>query len=53
MDTNSLYLALAEKQLEDCIKLEMRREWQSLPLNDRVDDLTADALANFFPEHVV
>ena len=27
----------------------MRMEWQSLRSNDRVDDLTADALAKFFP----
>ena len=38
MDTDSLYLALAEKELEDCKKPEMRAEW-----------LTADAVANFFP----
>ena len=30
MDTDSLYLALAEKELEDCIKAEMRAEWQRL-----------------------
>ena len=28
MDTDSLYLALAEKELEDCIRPEMRTEWQ-------------------------
>ena len=27
MDTDSLYLALAEKELEDCIRPEMRTEW--------------------------
>ena len=27
MDTDSLYLALAEKELEDCIRPEMRAEW--------------------------
>ena len=26
MDTNSLYLALAEKELEDCIRPEMKAE---------------------------
>ena len=30
MDTESLYLALAEKELEDCIRPEMRTEWQGL-----------------------
>ena len=34
MDTNSLYLALAEKELEDCIRLEMNTEWQRLRSND-------------------
>ena len=30
MDTDSLYLPLAEKELEDCIRPEMRAEWQKL-----------------------
>ena len=49
MDTDSLYLALAEKELEDCIRPEMRAEWQRLRSNDSVDSFTADAVANFFP----
>ena len=49
MDTDSLYLALAEKKLEDCTKPEMRAEWQRLRSNDCVDNFTADAVANFFP----
>ena len=53
MDTYSLYLGLAEKELEDCIKPEMRAEWQGLPSNDCVDSFIADAVANFSPEHVV
>ena len=48
MDTDSLYLALAEKELEDCIRPEMRAEWQRLRSNDCVDNFTADAVANFF-----
>ena len=52
-DTDSLYLALAEKELEDCIRPEMRAEWQRLRSNDCVDTFTADAVANFSPEHVV
>ena len=48
MDTDSLCLALAEKELEDCIRPEMRAEWQSLRSNDCVDSITADAVANFF-----
>ena len=49
MDTDSLYLALAEKELEDCITLEMRAEWQRLRSNDCVDSFTADAPTHFFP----
>ena len=49
MDTDSLYLALAEKKLEDCIRPEMRAERQKLRSNDRVDSFTADVVANFFP----
>ena len=49
MDTDLLYLALAKKELEDCIRPEMRAEWQTLRSNDRVDSFTADAVANFFP----
>ena len=47
MDTDSLYLALAEKELEDCIKLEMKAEWQRLQSNDCDDSFTADAVAYF------
>ena len=49
MDADSLYLALAEKELEECVKPEMRAEWQRLRSNDCVDSFTAGAVANFFP----
>ena len=49
MDTDSLYLAFAEKEPEDCIKPEMRAEWQKLRSNECVDSFTADAVATFFP----
>ena len=49
MDTDSLYLALAEKELEDFVRLEMRAECQRLQSNDCVDNFTADAVVNFFP----
>ena len=49
MDTDSLYLALAERELEDCIRPERRTEWQKLRSNDYVDNFTADAVAKFFP----
>ena len=47
--TDSLYLTLAEKDLEDCKRPEMRAEWQKLRSNDCVDTFTADAVATFFP----
>ena len=49
MDTDSLYLALAEKELEDCIRPEMRAEWQMLLANNCVESFTADNVANFLP----
>ena len=49
MDTDSPYLALTGKELEDCIRPEIRAEWQRLRSNDCVDNLTADAVADFFP----
>ena len=48
-DTDSLYLALAEKELEDCLRPEMRAVWQRLRSNDCVDNFIADAEANLFP----
>ena len=53
MDTDSLYLAVALKELEDCLRPEMKAEWQRLRSIDCADNFTADAEANFFPEHVV
>ena len=49
MDTDSLYLALPENDLEDCKRPEIRAEWQRLRSDDFVDSFTADAVANFFP----
>ena len=49
MDTDSLYLALAEREMENCIRPEMRAEWQRLRSNDCVDTFTADPVAYFFP----
>ena len=53
VDTHSLYLALAEKELEDCIRPEMRAEWQRLRSNDCVEIFTVDAVAKSSPENVV
>ena len=48
MDTDSLSFALTEKELEDCIRPEMKAEWQRLRSNDCGDSFTADAVAIFF-----
>ena len=49
IDTDSLYLDLAEKELGDRIKPGIRAERQRLQSNDCVDSFTADAVAKFFP----
>ena len=49
MDTYWLYLAPPEKELEDCMRPEIKAEWQRLGSNDCVDSFTADTVANFFP----
>ena len=49
IDRDSLCLALADKELEDCIRPEMNAEPQRLRSNDCNDYFTADAVANFFP----
>ena len=49
MDTDSLYLASAEIELEDSIRPETKAKWQRLQSNDCVACFTADAVANFFP----
>ena len=49
MDTDSLYLALAEKEQEDCIRPEMKAEWEKLRSDDCVDSFPSDAVEYFFP----
>ena len=48
MVTNSPYSALAEKELEDCIRPEMKAQWKRLLSTDCTDKFTADVFANFF-----
>ena len=48
MNTDSLCLVLAERELEDCIRPEMKAEWKGLRLKDCSGSFTADAVANFF-----
>ena len=49
MDTDSLYLALSEKELYDCIREESKTEWGLLKIEDCKDDFTANATNNLFP----
>ena len=49
MDTDSLYLALSEKELYDCIREKSKAEWNQLRTEDCKDDLAANAATNFFP----
>ena len=49
MDTDSLYLALSEKELYDCIREESKAEWNLLRTEDCKDVFTANATTNFFP----
>ena len=49
VDTDSLYLALSEKELYDCIRGESKVEWELMRTEDCEDDFTANATTNFFP----
>ena len=49
VDTDSLYLALSEKVLYDCIQEESKAQWGLLRTKDCKDDFTANATTNFFP----
>ena len=49
MNTDSLYLALSEENLEDVILPEKRAEWDQLRSKDCSDKFTANATDNFFP----
>ena len=48
MDTDSLYLALSEKELYGCIRDEPKVEWELLRTRNCKDDFTAKATTNFF-----
>ena len=49
MDTDSLYLALAHKNLYDCIRLAKKEGWETLREMNCDDSFRADASNNFFP----
>ena len=49
MDTDSLFLALAAKDLYDCIKSEKMLKWDLLRGKYCFDSFFADPCRNFFP----
>ena len=49
MDTDSLYLALSEKEVYHCIREESKAEWGLLRTEDCKVDFTANSTNNFFP----
>ena len=51
MDTDSLYLALAEDNLDYCILPVKEAQWTLIHRNDCGDDFIADADKNFFHVH--
>ena len=53
MDTDSLYLALAEEDLDDCILPSKRAEWTEKRSKDCRDDFRADAKNNFFSPYLL
>ena len=50
LDTDSLCLALSEKELYDCIREQSKAEWGLLRTEDCKNDFTANAITNFFPK---
>ena len=49
MDTDFLYLALLEENLEDINLPEKRNEWEAIRSRDCTDSSTVNATGNFFP----
>ena len=49
IDTDSLYLALSEENLEDIVLPEKKNEWEAIRLRDCTDSFTANATGNFLP----
>ena len=49
MDTDSLYLALAERNLYDCIGEDKKEVWEFLRSEDCNDNFVAVSSDNFFP----
>ena len=48
MDIDSLYLAVCEHDLYDCIRTAMKKEWNSLRTGDCTNELSTNSGTNFF-----
>ena len=47
MDTDSLYVAVAQDSLEICIKPDMREVWNNIRMNDCSNTFAGDSSNNF------
>ena len=52
-DTDSLYLALSEENLEDVILPEKRAEWQQLRSQDCTDNFICQCNWQLFPQNLL
>ena len=48
MDIDSLYLTLAEIEIANCIRQEMKTKWERLRSKNCIDFFSADTVGNFF-----
>ena len=53
MDTDSLFLAVSEENLEDIILPEKGNEWEAIRSRDCTDSFTANATGNFFTRSMI
>ena len=53
MDTDSLYLALSEENLEDVILPRKRAEWDQLRSEDCIDNFFCECNRQFFPQNLL
>ena len=53
MDTDSIYLALSEENLEDLILPEKPAEWDLLPSKDCTDNRNANPTELIFPKNLL
>ena len=51
MDTNSLYVALAENNISDCLKQDMVKEWAFIGRGDCINEFEDDSWGIFSPRN--